>query len=280
MAADDAGFGHKAIENLYIDAKRRIDGQELGMAQRPERDLQTQVRFAPLREDPWKLTLAIEMAFHARSQDRSSQVWPVDSFLGALDEAGLSLPEGVDIHSAIEIVSADLLRCAPATANTDAWFDVNIGRPLGIRLSSVSVGVADVDDFADSGAPGDWLRADLRDSDLEVLTVLLLDVQAAPDRLRARLNGLDPDDPTLANRRAAVSEAIAMADRIAGNAMALEGFRLWLRGASDGSHTVSPDAVTSGVAHLTRQESMTGVRISRPAAIEYLQSLDLLLLEE
>ena len=240
MAADDAGFGHKAIENLYIDAKRRIDGQEFGMAQRPERDLQTQVRFAPLREDPWRLTLAIEMAFYARSQDRSSQVWPVDSFLGALDEAGLSLPESLDIHSAIEIVSADLLRCAPATANTDAWFDVNIGRPMGIRLSSASVGVADVDDFADSGAPGDWLRADLRDSDLEVLTVLLLDVQAAPDRLRARLDASG-------GRRDVVEGALVLAERVAADAPSLEAFRLWLRGASDGSE---PGAFASVVAEI------------------------------
>ena len=227
-ADDESGLGPTSIEHLYIDAKRRIDGQELGMAQRPERDLRKAVRFAPLREDPWKLTLAVEMAFYARSQDRSSQVWPVDSFLAALDVAGQELPPGVDIHSAIEIVSADLLRCSPATANTDAWFDVNIGRPMGIRLSSSSVGVADVDEFADSGVPGQWLRQDLRDSDLEVLTVLLLDVQAAPDRLRAQLDASDEG--------AAVLEgALVLAERVAADAPSLEASRLWLRGASDGS---------------------------------------------
>ena len=229
-ADDESGLGPTSIEHLYIDAKRRIDGQELGMAQRPERDLRTAVRFAPLREDPWKLTLAVEMAFYARSQDRSSQVWPVDSFLAALDVAGQELPPGVDIHSAIEIVSADLLRCSPATANTDAWFDVNIGRPLGIRLSSSSVGVADVDEFADSGVPGQWLRQDLRDTDLEVLTVLLLDVQAAPDRLRARLDASD-------DHRDVLEGALVLAERIAADAPSLEAFRLWLRGASDGPST-------------------------------------------
>lgn len=198
------------------------------MAQRPERDLKTAVRFAPLREDPWKLKLAIEMAYYARSQDRSSQVWPVESFLAALDVAGQELPPGVDIHSAIEIVSADLLRCAPATANTDAWFDVNIGRPMGIRLSSARAGVADIDDFADSGVPGQWLRQDLRDSDLEVMTVLLLDIQAAPDRLRARLDASD-------DRGAVLDGALVLAERIAADAPSLEAFRLWLRGASDGS---------------------------------------------
>lgn len=105
----------------------------------------------------------------------------------------------------------------------------------GIRLNSSSVGVADVDEFADSGVPGQWLRQDLRDSDLEVLTVLLLDVQAAPDRLRAQLDASD-------NHRNVLEGAVVLAERIAADAPSLEAFRLWLRGASDGP---DPESFTS-----------------------------------
>lgn len=231
--ADTGEWSREAIENIYKDARRRMDVAERDLAARPKRDLETQKRFAPLREDPWKLTLAIEMAYFARSSDVSATDWPWDAFSDALMSAGLELPEGMQIDDAVKVVIADLIRLAPATPKTDAWYDVNIARPMGSRLAATGLGASELP--ADDEPLGAWLRARSRDIDLDSMSVLRADVQLAPARLEAELERLDslPDSDVLIRQRHAVQGALELARRVAAQAGTMEEFREWLRSVSE-----------------------------------------------
>jgi len=231
--ADSGEWSREAIENLYIDARRRMDVAERDLAARPDRDLETQKRFAPLREDPWKLTLAIEMAYFARSSDVSATEWPWAAFSDALASAGLELPEGMRIDDAVAVVIADVIRLAPATPKKDAWFDVNIARPMGSRLAAAGLGASELP--GDDEPFGAWLRARSRDIDLESMSVLRVDVQAAPARLEAELARLDSllDLDEVTRRRVVLQGAVDLARRVAADAGSMEQFREWLRAASE-----------------------------------------------
>ena len=245
--ADSDEWSREAIENIYKDARRRMDVAERDLAARPKRDLETQKRFAPLREDPWKLTLAIEMAYFARSSDVSGTDWPWDAFSAALISAGLELPEGMRIDDAVKVVIADLIRLAPATPKTDAWYDVNIARPMGERLAATGLGASELP--SDDERLGSWLRARSRDIDLDSMTVLRADVQAAPLRIEAELARLEsmPDSDVVIRQRHSVQGALELARRVAADAGSMEEFREWLRAASEGDAEVGrahhPDAV-------------------------------------
>lgn len=232
--ADSSEWSETAIENLYKDARRRMDVAQRDLAARPKRDLEAQKRFAPLRADPWKLTLAIEMAFFARSSDVSATEWPWDAFSDALVSAGLQLPEGMRIDDAVKVVIADLIRLAPATPKTDAWFDANIARPMGERLAATGLGASELPE--DDEPLGSWLRARSRDLDLDSMSVLRADVQEAPARLEAELARLDalPDSDEVIQRRLSVEGALKLARRVAADASSMEAFREWLRAASEG----------------------------------------------
>ena len=231
--AESSEWSETAIENIYKDARRRMDVSDRDIAARPKRDLETQKRFAPLREDPWKLTLAIEMAYFARSSDVSSTEWPWDAFSDALASAGQELPGGMRIDDAVKVVIADLIRLAPATAQKDAWYDVNIARPMGERLAATGLGASELP--SDDEPLGSWLRARSRDTDLESLSVLRADVQAAPSRIETELARLEllPESDEVIRRRFALEGALALARVIAAEAGSMEGFRKWLRSASE-----------------------------------------------
>jgi len=231
--ADSGEWSREAIENLYIDARRRIDVAERDLAARPDRDLATQKRFAPLRQDPWKLTLAIEMAYFARSSDVSATEWPWGAFSDALASAGRELPEGMQIDDAVAAVIADLIRLAPATPKKDAWYDVNIARPMGSRLAATGLGASELP--RDDEPLGAWLRARSRDIDLDSMSVLRADVQAAPARLEAEVSRLDslPDSDEVIRSRVALLSALELARRVAAHTGTMEEFRQWLRAASE-----------------------------------------------
>jgi len=184
-------------------------------------------------EDPWKLTLAIEMAYFARSLDVSATEWPWGAFSDALDSAGQELPAGMRIDDAVGVVIADLIRLAPATANTDAWYDVNIARPLGTRLAATGLGTSELP--GDEEALGAWLRARSRDLDLDQMAVLRADVQAAPARLEAELARLEalPHSDEVLRCRSAFNGAIELARLVAEHADSIEEFRSWLRASSE-----------------------------------------------
>jgi hypothetical protein len=231
--AKSGEWSREAIENIYIDARRRMDVAERDLAARPDRDLETQKRFAALRADPWKLTLATEMAFFARSSDVSVTEWPWDAFSDALASAGQELPGGMRIDDAVNVVIADLIRLAPATPKKDAWYDANIARPMGERLAATGLGASELP--SDDESLGAWLRARSRDIDLDSMSVLRADVQAAPARLEAKLTRLDalPESDEVIRRRFAVEGALKLARQVAADAGSMEAFRLWLRAASE-----------------------------------------------
>lgn len=231
--ADSGEWSETAIENIYKDARRRMDVAQRDLAARPKRDLETQKRFAPLRADPWKLTLAIEMAFFARSSDVSGTDWPWDALSDALAAAGQELPEGMRIDDAVKVVIADLIRLAPATPKKDAWYDANIARPMGERLAATGLGASELP--SDDEALGAWLRARSRDLDLDSLSVLRADVQAAPSRIEAELVRLEslPESDEVIRRRMALEGALGLARLVAADAGSMEAFRFWLRAASE-----------------------------------------------
>lgn len=126
------------VQNAYRDAVRKQENVEYGLATRPERDLETARKFAALRDEPWKLRLAIEMAYFARSSD-VGDIWPYDRFLKKLEAHDAKLPEGLLAQDAVAIVDREIERGNPK------WHETNIVRPLSRRASSVAVGTRSLD---------------------------------------------------------------------------------------------------------------------------------------
>lgn len=198
-------------EDLFTDGRRKADVRYWHMTARPDRSLRKNEEFAEIRAVPWKLNLAIEMAWFVRSDDLSSDIWPYKRFHDRLIAGGTPLPAGMSIARAVAIVSSDLERLTlPKTPRAKAWergtwFERNISRPMARRIGATSLGAPSlsVDDTGQDSelhessdySTGtfrsvpqiDWLTGRTRDLDLETMAVPHLDVSRAPHVLDQRL---------------------------------------------------------------------------------------------
>lgn len=197
----------RSYEELSHDARRKAQLRYWNMTERPDTSLRQNKEFGELQAIPWKLNLAIEMAWFARSDDLSSDIWPYKRFQDRLVAKGTPLPFGISIARAVAIVSSDLERLTlPKTPRAKAWedgtwYERNISRPMARRIGATSLGAPSlsVDDTGQdseingaaedsTGALGsfpqiDWLTGRTRDLDLETMTVPHLDVGRAPQVL-------------------------------------------------------------------------------------------------
>lgn len=144
------------INRAYEDARRAQRVQD-GAASRPERDLKG-ATFAMLHDQPWKVALALDMAYFAQSSDIGDD-WPLDRFAAKLAGAGLELPAGMTIADAVAWVDTAIAESKPK------WYDANIGLPMGRRISSVAVGTESIH-VDEANNEGDHGRVDvLREKD-------------------------------------------------------------------------------------------------------------------
>ena len=196
--------------NFLVDTRRYFDSRLRDITQRPLDSLEENAQFEELRSSPWKLELARQMTYFARSNDPLGDPWPYERFLAKLEAAGISLPPDLSIRDAVGEVSTDLERMSmpktPGARASGTWFEKNIARPLSEKLAAVSQGAPSQDQLTatDSGAPqihspnaptgsastsawADWLRGRTTDLDLETLSVLHLDMLRAPDVLARKL---------------------------------------------------------------------------------------------
>jgi len=178
----------RTIARLDLDAQRKLalpqdcTKEELEAlirarevkGQRPDRDLSEAKKWSHLQQDPWKLRLAIEMTWFARSTDVVSSLWNYDSLTKKLADADLALPTGLTIQQAVAMVETDL-RADPR------WYDVNIARPMGQRLSSTSVGTESMS--RDDDDNGEWARGKNTDHEARQLATLSADFGLAATRL-------------------------------------------------------------------------------------------------
>ena len=294
--AQDISFrGKETIKNLYIDVERAQ--WDDGLAKQPVRDLRKNKRFAELRADPWKFELAVLMVRFARSSDVSSDTWPYERFEHKLNMGGTPIPYELDVPQAIAIVSDDLRRLAPATANTVAWYEANIERPLAQRATQTRFGASHLDDEQ----TGTWLRGRTSDVDLEQLSVTAMDIGRAPSVLArwreecerelktdTGAHGTSRADDTtthltLASHLEALVTAHALASALADNAAGLADFREWIRYLSEGQdgfgiegesaiigQTVMEAALETG---MVPPDSPGFVKHCRLAALLYLTAL-------
>lgn len=112
---------NKAVESCWIDSQRQARGS-LGMAQRPERDLQTARWAGPLRAEWWIIPVLQELVWFAASVDECAEEWPYDRIADRVP----GLPLAVD--KAIAHALSLLITCRPE------WFENNIGRPMSSRM--------------------------------------------------------------------------------------------------------------------------------------------------
>lgn len=134
-------------EKLLIDAVRRRESRDLGLATRPERALRAK-RFAELRTPPWRLQLAIALTWFARSGSPTPDGdWPYERFdegmrSPRLRAEGKHLPDDVLIDDAIDEVLAILKRASRDHQRSDEpedWFTTNIEIPM-MRKGVLHVG--------------------------------------------------------------------------------------------------------------------------------------------
>lgn len=104
-----------------IDMIRKQAVKE-GAAARPKRTLQTTQKFLPLRQDPWRLELGIEMVMFAQSSDYVADYWPYSKF-----EERVTLPAGVVIQDAVKEVAEMIAKC------DEDFYNYNIEGPMRRR---------------------------------------------------------------------------------------------------------------------------------------------------
>jgi hypothetical protein len=116
------------VESREVDRQREL-ATERGQNNRPNRSLRTAKKFAPLQEQPWKLELAVEVAWFARSEDKSTEQFPTRKFAARLQDAGVELPEGLTIDAALVQVLRDIKAC------DRQWYRDNIIAPMDERFA-------------------------------------------------------------------------------------------------------------------------------------------------
>ena len=228
-----------AIDNAYIDARRSQDCRDHRLATRPERDLDRSAGFGPLREDGWQLMLAKQMVHFARSTDACSDAWPYARLLDRLDEAGLSLPAGMSIQRAVDLVDEQIRIGRPD------WYERNIALPLGRRAASVCSGSRSI---VDGDAHEDRTHRHPADPGDEVMlsfATLAVDLRHAAALLSVRAGGEDEYEALV--RRGAMAAARLLLHRIAdGDALSTElAIRLLQESVDDGQTEGTPPGTTA-----------------------------------
>ena len=273
--AQDISFrGKETIKNLYIDVERAQ--WDDGLAKQPVRDLRKNKRFAELRADPWKFELAVLMVRFARSSDVSSDTWPYERFEHKLNMGGTPIPYELDVPQAIAIVSDDLRRLAPATANTKAWYEANIERPLAQRATQTRFGASHLDDEQ----TGTWLRRRTIDVDLEELAVTATDIERAPAVIaawrRAKQTELaqvtevgagsseadDSQGGTLRWTLKALATAEELATLVAADSKLWTDFRAWIRDISERDEWINIETATRGVRAVVIKAALDARQVS------------------
>ena len=222
------------------------------LAEKPKRDLKGK-RFAGLRDEPWKFSLAVEMALFARSDDISpGGTWPYEKFQDRIEAQGHFLPDGLSIEDAVTIVEGDLLRMSPATPKKPAWYEANIEIPMHRRRTSGLMGTASKDQLESSDSTLEWLTPTTRDPELEHSVVTFLDIQRAPALLRAKLTSIESGIPgetgtfesagqPLMHRLKALRTAVVLAETITSGLRTRDEMHTWLRDALDMREDISED---------------------------------------
>ncbi len=159
---------------------------EQGRANRPHDALRNGKRFAAINTVPWKLELAINMAWFVRSRDVSVDDWAYETLLSKVEAKGLSLPPGVDIQSAVQIVLADI------EAADTAWFQANIEQPMDERFAAgLASHVAPIPRAVDAEPDSaSWMFGRSYDTAEIQQVTLAVDLASASDELAAKAETL------------------------------------------------------------------------------------------